>query len=89
LKATLRHGLSQQLRLTPQLQQAIRLLTLSRVELEAELSAAIESNPLLERPEEAIPEPEPVAEPVKGERAAPQGNGTEERGAPESADSSR
>jgi RNA polymerase sigma-54 factor len=58
LKATLRQGLSQQLRLTPQLQQAIRLLTLSRLELEAELSAAIESNPLLERPEEAPPDPE-------------------------------
>ncbi|HVT32211.1 MAG TPA: RNA polymerase factor sigma-54 [Rhodanobacteraceae bacterium] len=40
--------LNQQLALTPQLQQAIRLLQLSSMELELELNAAIESNPLLE-----------------------------------------
>jgi RNA polymerase sigma-54 factor len=80
LKATLRQGLSQQLRLTPQLQQAIRLLTLSRLELEAELSAAIERNPLLERPEEAVPEPEPAPGPeLKAERMRESGNGSEER----------
>jgi RNA polymerase sigma-54 factor len=59
VKATLRQGLSQQLRLTPQLQQAIRLLTLSRVELEAELGVAIESNPLLERADEEPTQTEP------------------------------
>ncbi|WP_462115569.1 RNA polymerase factor sigma-54 [Lysobacter xanthus] len=44
LQATLGH----QLVMTPQLQQAIRLLQLSSAELEAELSEAVESNPLLE-----------------------------------------
>lgn len=39
---------SQSLVMTPQLQQAIRLLALSNVELEAHISEAIESNPLLE-----------------------------------------
>ncbi len=34
--------------MTPQLQQAIRLLQMSAVELEAELAAAVESNPLLD-----------------------------------------
>lgn len=39
--------------MTPQLQQAIRLLQLSAVELEAELAAAVESNPLLDWTENA------------------------------------
>ncbi|MDQ2971909.1 MAG: RNA polymerase factor sigma-54 [Pseudomonadota bacterium] len=42
----LRH--QQQLALTPQLQQAIRLLQLSQVELETELRELAETNPLLE-----------------------------------------
>jgi RNA polymerase sigma-54 factor len=39
---------SQQLVLTPQLQQAIQLLTLTNIELEAFLEAELEKNPLLE-----------------------------------------
>lgn len=39
---------SQSLVMTPQLQQAIRLLQLSAMELEAELVSAVESNPLLD-----------------------------------------
>ncbi len=39
---------TQTLAMTPQLQQAIRLLTLSNLELEAELAAEIAKNPLLE-----------------------------------------
>jgi len=47
--------------MTPQLRQAIRLLQLSAVELEAELASAVESNPLLDWTEPAAPEPgEPV-----------------------------
>ena len=34
--------------MTPQLQQAIRLLQLSSLELQAEIQEALESNPLLE-----------------------------------------
>jgi RNA polymerase sigma-54 factor len=40
---------SQGLKLAPQLQMAIKLLQYSRLELEQEIEAAIESNPLLER----------------------------------------
>jgi RNA polymerase sigma-54 factor len=53
VKPTLQLKLGQNLTLTPQLRQAIRLLQLSSVELEAEITAALESNPLLERPEDA------------------------------------
>ncbi|MCX7563610.1 RNA polymerase factor sigma-54 [Xanthomonadaceae bacterium XH05] len=59
MKPTLQLRLGQSLTLTPQLRQAIRLLQLSSVELETEISQALESNPLLERPDEAMPEPEP------------------------------
>lgn len=47
MKPALQLRIHQQLALTPQLQQAIRLLQLSSVELEAELREALESNPLL------------------------------------------
>ena len=43
--------------ITPQLQQAIKLLQLSSVELDAYLEAELERNPLLQR-EEAVAEPE-------------------------------
>lgn len=58
MKPALQLRLGQNLTLTPQLRQAIRLLQLSSIELEAEINLALESNPLLERPEDA----EPVAE---------------------------
>ncbi|MDE1884747.1 MAG: RNA polymerase factor sigma-54 [Xanthomonadaceae bacterium] len=48
MKPALQLRINQQLALTPQLQQAIRLLQLSSVELEMELREALESNPLLE-----------------------------------------
>lgn len=48
MKPRLQASLGQQLVMTPQLRQAIRLLQLSSVELEAELGEAVESNPLLE-----------------------------------------
>ena len=53
MKVSLSTKLGQQLTLTPQLRQAIHLLTLSAAELESEISLALESNPLLERSEEA------------------------------------
>ncbi len=49
LKPALQLRLGQQLNMTPQLQQAIKLLQLSSQELETELLEALESNPLLER----------------------------------------
>lgn len=54
MKPRLQTSLSQQLVLTPQLRQALHLLQLSALELEAEINAAIESNPLLDW-EEAEP----------------------------------
>src|SRR5690348_3852434 len=53
MKPALQFRLHQQLTLTPQLQQAIRLLQLSQLELEVELRQIAESNPLLEFAEEA------------------------------------
>ncbi|RUO33448.1 RNA polymerase factor sigma-54 [Aliidiomarina sanyensis] len=48
--------MGQSLSMTPQLQQAIRLLQLSTLELQSEIQEALESNPLLE--EDDIPPPE-------------------------------
>jgi RNA polymerase sigma-54 factor len=47
--------LSQHLALTPQLQQSIRLLQLSTLELNAEIDQALQENPLLERDEPGEP----------------------------------
>src|SRR6476659_2278632 len=46
--------LSQQLVMTPQLQQAIKLLQLSRMELLEQVREEMEQNPLLEQPEETV-----------------------------------
>ncbi|MDK9716040.1 MAG: RNA polymerase factor sigma-54 [Sulfuritalea sp.] len=60
--------LSQHLALTPQLQQSIRLLQLSTLELNAEIDQALQDNPLLERDE---PE-EPAFNPSADALATPQ-----------------
>ena len=52
MKPTLQLKLTQHLALTPQLQQSIRLLQLSTLELEQELEQMLRDNPLLERAEE-------------------------------------
>ncbi|MDP2793207.1 MAG: RNA polymerase factor sigma-54 [Sulfurisoma sp.] len=49
MKQTLQLRLSQHLALTPQLQQSIRLLQLSTLELNREIEQALQENPLLER----------------------------------------
>ena len=48
MKASLQLKLGQSLTMTPQLQQAIRLLQLSSMELQAEVQEALESNMMLE-----------------------------------------
>src|SRR5690554_1584864 len=48
MKQRLQTSLGQQLVLTPQLKQALHLLQLSSLELEAEITEAVETNPLLE-----------------------------------------
>ena len=63
MKQRLQASLGQHLVMTPQLQQAIRLLQLSSVELVAELNEAVESNPLLEWDEgDVIAMPEAAAD---------------------------
>ena len=56
MKARLQTSLGQQLVMTPQLRQAIRLLQMSTLELQAEVAEAIETNPLLEWADEAAQE---------------------------------
>lgn len=56
MKPSLQLKLGQQLAMTPQLQQAIRLLQLSTLDLQQEIQEALDSNPLLEV-EEAHDEP--------------------------------
>lgn len=46
-------GLNQSQKLTPQMQQAIKLLQLSSLELEQEIQQKLDANPLLERVEES------------------------------------
>ena len=53
MKQSLHLGLSQNLRMTPQLQQAIRLLQLSSLDLQQEIQECLYSNPLLEAEEPA------------------------------------
>lgn len=62
MKPRLQTSLGQQLVLTPQLRQAIHLLQLSALELEAELAEAVETNPLLD-----WAEPEPIRTPIVAE----------------------
>ena len=70
MKPSLQFRLSQHLTLTPQLQQSIRLLQLSTVELNQEIDRILMENPALEReeteheapaPKEAAPEPAPAS----------------------------
>jgi RNA polymerase sigma-54 factor len=56
MKHSLQLRLSQHLTLTPQLQQSIRLLQLSTLELNQEIERLLQDNPLLER-EDGVPEP--------------------------------
>jgi len=64
MKPTLQLKLSQHLTLTPQLQQSIRLLQLSTLELNAEVERMLQENPLLEKADEeeaGAPAPELIA----------------------------
>jgi RNA polymerase sigma-54 factor len=62
MKPSLQVRLSQHLALTPQLQQSIRLLQLSTLELHQEVEQMLEQNPFLEAEEEAPAGFEPLAE---------------------------
>jgi RNA polymerase sigma-54 factor len=91
MKHSLQLRLSQHLTLTPQLQQSIRLLQLSTLELTQELERVLQENPLLERddgireqplappPGTATPASDsaPSAEAAAPESAAPENDGVE------------
>lgn len=87
-KLELKHG--QQLVMTPQLQQAIKLLQLSNLELNEFVEIELEKNPLLEREDEGREQPEPnaatpaaeatTADGGAGDAAADSGNGAEPDG---------
>src|ERR1700761_4485760 len=69
---------SQSLVMTPQLQQAIKLLQLSNLELSDYVEQELEQNPLLER-DESDPEPPIAAEPA-AEAPVPDATTTLDRG---------
>jgi RNA polymerase sigma-54 factor len=69
MKHSLQLRLSQHLTLTPQLQQSIRLLQLSTLELNQELERFLQENPLLER-DEGLPEPLSLVPGINGSSAA-------------------
>jgi RNA polymerase sigma-54 factor len=62
MKPSLQVRLSQHLALTPQLQQSIRLLQLSTLELHQEVEQMLEANPFLEVDEEGVAQDRPLAD---------------------------
>ena len=62
MKPRLQTSQGQHLVLTPQLRQALHLLQLSAVELETEIAAAVESNPLLDWDDAPMPAPSSAGE---------------------------
>lgn len=74
MKQSLQLRLGQQLSMTPQLQQAIKLLQLSSLDLQLEIQQAIESNPLLEVEDTQV---EPNASPEKSEQSVGENPDTE------------
>ena len=54
MKQKLQSHLTQRFALTPQLQQSIRLLQLSSIELNEEIERQLEENPLLERLDDSL-----------------------------------
>ena len=73
MKASLQLKMNQQLAMTPQLQQAIRLLQLSTVDLQQEIQQALDSNPMLELEEDL----EPTSESAPNQRATNSENQTD------------
>ena len=64
MKAGLQLKLAQHLTLTPQLQQSIRLLQLSTLELQQEIELALAENPLLELAESDAPDERGAEDPI-------------------------
>ena len=77
MKPTLQFRLSQHLTLTPQLQQSIRLLQLSTVELNQEIERLLIENPILER-EDGESDAAAATGAAGAEREAPSGTSADE-----------
>lgn len=76
MKQTLQLKVGQHLTMTPQLQQAIRLLQLSTLELQTEIQQALESNLMLELDEEGQrDEADPLADELEYPAGEPEGQG--------------
>lgn len=73
MKPSIQLRLSQQLTMTPQLQQAIKLLQLSALDLQMEVQEALETNPMLELAEDE------VEAPGEAEASATSGSEAEDR----------
>lgn len=82
MKQSLQLKVSQQLTLTPQLQQSIRLLQLSTLDLQQEIENILHDNPMLER-DEGQPDPLP------GASDAPSNSDAPSEAAPEAQEASR
>src|SRR5687767_9416576 len=86
MKHSLQLRLSQHLTLTPQLQQSIRLLQLSTLELNQELERFLQDNPLLERdegPGDSLPIPPGQNGDASSERASESAANTADDGPPQ------
>ncbi|TKA92009.1 RNA polymerase factor sigma-54 [Halopseudomonas bauzanensis] len=71
MKPTLVLKMGQQLTMTPQLQQAIRLLQLSSLDLQQEVQEALEANPMLEMADDGDDDFSPSASDTAGNDDAP------------------
>jgi RNA polymerase sigma-54 factor len=88
MKPRLQTSLGQQLVLTPQLRQALHLLQLSSLELENEITLAVESNPLLDWAEtdsdpsestpEGMPEQAPAPDATSSDESAEREHGNDD-----------
>ncbi|HJW81450.1 MAG TPA: RNA polymerase factor sigma-54, partial [Acidiferrobacterales bacterium] len=84
MKQSLDLKLGQHLTITPQLQQAIRLLQLSSLELQQEIQEALENNPLLEELEDETATREMSEAPIEETVTADSGDDSESGEAPAS-----
>jgi len=82
LEQKLQLRLAQKLVMTPTLQQAIKLLQVSRLELEQALAQEVQTNPLLELVEEQPAEQEALAGQTAGEEREDEGGGGAAEAAP-------
>ncbi len=73
MKQSLQLRIGQSLTMTPQLQQAIKLLQLSSLELQAEIQETLDANPLLEQ-EDNLGEAAPTQTTENSEQSSDSGD---------------